>query len=678
MNGFTKLLYTTIALTLLVALHVGSAFADDPLEYPLMAGKHIEVGTVRVSDDGTDLTVEYAISPQSILEGWVIVKAHMYADVKEPKKGAPGRFPFHSPRIQETKLTFTVPLADLGVTSGDELHVAAHAVVKRFDTVGDTDEVIGYLDEETGEIFAEQGYETVCPTLEEIAAALPESFTIRIVGDGDGYYDVEISGAGDLDGTYDWYCIDETHSIRPNRDYTVRVFSSYEDLPDAIVNNGTGDNNLDSPENMDLVNWVMNNPGVPVSISQKQQQDVIWALVDDAKSRENLDAAEKEVYDAAVEFGQDFVPADGQNLAIVLQPVDADENTVGQVTIGQVTIGQVTLAALGLECVEVELYAPLYAPILGDPLQGETAWATAEGDAAMPFLNKKGKQRGWGSYFTYLVTEPVSDPPAPVVYYESEFVASAAEVWPGLPSNFKDLDTRAGSVEINTFGGLRPNGALPTANTDPAFEAGIVSLRSGDSGKILEQKHVERRWPPALDVDGCSTNQNISFLQCFIWAEDRGTLAGSLDVYNLLVANVPDHAASDSNYGFDNSGNRVAVQGDLTADYSMFSAMDNGHQTMTATWEVPTGRVLREETQMLFRGRYDWNCSGLNTEDEMVPLFYVNGADSNDNMQVDGVTIVEDSDTRLTITVNVQVALDAVRDAYVERGFALEGACQAP
>lgn len=268
--------------------------------------------------------------------------------------------------------------------------------------------------------------------------------------------------------------------------------------------------------------------------------------------------------------------------------------------------------------------------------------------------------------------------PPPVVYYESEFVASAAEVWPGLPSLFQEEDTRAGSVEINTFGGLRPNGDLPTANTDPAFEAGIVSLRSGDSGNIVEQKHVERKWPPALDTDGCSTNANLSFPQCFIWAYDRGTLAGSLDANGLLVANVPDNGAGDSNYLFDSSDIRVAVEGDLTADYNMFSTIDNGHQTMTATWEVPAGRVLREETQMLFRGRYDWNCSGLNTEDEMVPLFYVNGADSNDNMQVDGVTIVEDSDTRLTITVNVQVALDAVRDAYVERGFALEGACYAP
>ena len=166
------------------------------------------------------------------------------------------------------------------------------------------------------------------------------------------------------------------------------MYSSYETLPDAIVNNGTGDNNVDHPENLDLINWVINNPG---SLSQKQVQDVIWALVDDAKSRENLDAAEKAVYDEAL-LHDGFVPADGQNLAIVLQPVDANDNSNGQVT-----IGQVTFAALGLECTEVALYAPLYAPLLGDDLQSETGWAIADGGT--PF---KG---GWGSYFTYLVTD---------------------------------------------------------------------------------------------------------------------------------------------------------------------------------------------------------------------------------------------------------------------------------
>jgi hypothetical protein len=382
MNRLNKLLSTILALTLIASFAISSAHASDT--YPLMAGQHIEVGSVTVSDDGINLTVEYNID----VDGWYILKTHMYADVKKPKKGAPGRFPFHSGAIHDTSFTFTVPLEDLGVASGDELYVAAHA------EVNNESNIIGYLDEATDATFAEQAYETVCPTLGDIAAALPEYTRMNIDPDGAGYYDVRIDLNGDgayaTDGseTFDWYCIDKTHNIGLG-DYTVRVFSSYEALPQEIINNGTGDNNLDSPENMDLVNWVMNNPGNPVTITQKQQQDVIWALVDDAKTRANLDTAEKQVYDAAVANGEGFVPAEGQSLAIVLQPVDASDNSVGQVTIGQVTIGQVTFGSLGLqECTEVPLYTPIF-----QSGTGETGWAIASGGTDF-----KG---GWGSYFTY-------------------------------------------------------------------------------------------------------------------------------------------------------------------------------------------------------------------------------------------------------------------------------------
>jgi len=52
------------------------------------------------------------------------------------------------------------------------------------------------------------------------------------------------------------------------------------------------------------------------------------------------------------------------------------------------------------------VYQPIYAPMLGEILQGETGWAMPDADDAMPFLNKKGVQQDWGSYFTYsLVTE---------------------------------------------------------------------------------------------------------------------------------------------------------------------------------------------------------------------------------------------------------------------------------
>jgi len=166
------------------------------------------------------------------------------------------------------------------------------------------------------------------------------------------------------------------------------VFSSYETLPDEIINNGTGNNNLDSPENLDLVNWVMNNPGNPVSITQVQQQDVIWALVDDAVTPGQLDASELAVYNEAL-LHDGFVPADGQSLAIVLQPVDASNNSVGQVTIGQVTIGQVTFGSLGLECVD---WTPVY--------KGDTGWAITKGDGiSFP------RGSNWGLYYEYIVTE---------------------------------------------------------------------------------------------------------------------------------------------------------------------------------------------------------------------------------------------------------------------------------
>lgn len=370
-----KMIFAVMMLAMIASvLPAGTVFAGEAVTYDLMAGQGIDVGSVTVEDDGTNLIVTYNID----VEGWHIIQAHLYAGDKAPKKAAPGSFPFKSGPIHATSYTFTVPLAEMGVESGDELFIATHALVNN------ENNILGYMDAE-GNMYAEQAFETVCPTLGDIAAALPEYFTMNLEGDGAGYYNVNF----DLDGdgvreNYDWYCIDHTHSIGFG-DYTVRVFSSYETLPDAIINNGTGDNNVDHPENLDLVNWVINNPG---TLTQVQIQDVIWALVDDdpAKGPATLDEAELAVYEAAL-LQDGFVPTDGQKLAIVLQPVDASDNSVGQVTIGQVTIGQVTFASLGLACVDVALYTPVF--------QEETGWAIPDADGFTEF------KQGWGGYFTF-------------------------------------------------------------------------------------------------------------------------------------------------------------------------------------------------------------------------------------------------------------------------------------
>ena len=216
--------------------------------------------------------------------------------------------------------------------------------------------------------------------------------------------------------------------------------------------------------------------------------------------------------------------------------------------------------------------------------------------------------------------EVVNNPDPSVVYKLSEFVASGGEKWPGLKSNLKDPDTRIGSLEINTYGGVG------TGN-DPPYKASIVTLRNGTGAKI-EQKMVERGYTPAgLDADGCNPAQT-DFIECFIWADDKDIgnntiLPGAYDGFTL-TADVPD-LAFNSNDGFDTAvgSARITVSGNLSSD-NVGVVSDNSHQTITATWEVPEGRNLKETSQMLFRGRYDWECNDLDQADEFVALFYHN------------------------------------------------------
>jgi len=384
-----KMIFAVMLVAIIASmLPAGTVFAGEAVTYELIAGQSVDVGSVTVSDDGTNLIVEYNID----VDGWFIVKAHLYADKKAPKKAAPGNFPFHSEPIHATSYTFTIPLAELGVESGEDLFIATHALVNN------ENNILGYMDAE-GNMYAEQAFETVCPTLGDIAAALPELPTGVTVQYSNGLFTFIVE-EGPLAGTYTGYCIDNGHYIWPqgygglNGDYEMNMYSSYEPLPESITTaydqfgQKNVNPNIDNPENLPLVNWVINNRD---GFNDTEVQHVIWNLVDDEKPA--LTAHEKELFDAAtVDADADgifdnlgFVPANGEQLAIILQPVDPLDNTNGQVTIGQVTIGQVTFASLGLACVDVPLYDPIF--------QEETGWAIPEGGTAF--------RQGWGSYFTF-------------------------------------------------------------------------------------------------------------------------------------------------------------------------------------------------------------------------------------------------------------------------------------
>ena len=346
-----KLLGLLMVLSFVLTLVPAAAFAHnalDPFVTDLIAGggnpkSATDVGEVEVWNDGDYLYVKYVVDA----EDWSMTKTHLAVatdlDDIPQKKGnpIPGRFEY-----SDTEDTYRIPL-EWDVDT--ELYIAAPANVQK---------LIGYD----------------CPTLDDIAAALPEQVTIHTQNypNPDSYFDVLLNGE-----TYGVWCIDEGHTIHINRNYTVNVYSSYEPLPDSLTT-GT-DPNIDHPENLDLVNWVMNNSD---GYNSTEVQNVIWALIDDASTRADLTGHEQELYDAAIANGEGFEPGMGDVVGIILQPVDPNANA--QVTVAQVTIAQVTLLQLGLEC------TPIY--------QTGTAWG--EGDEGEDFPGKN-----WAMYFTYTVQE---------------------------------------------------------------------------------------------------------------------------------------------------------------------------------------------------------------------------------------------------------------------------------
>lgn len=133
------------AIALAVAWAAGNANAqcvqgDSGVECKaLLAGQHINVGTVCVEVVGDDLVITYTTTG-----GWTLEETHTWAGdllSKLPQNKAgnpvPGQFPYKSGSIAgSTSYSVTIPLSILGFQCGDEpdddlvLYVATHAVVR--------------------------------------------------------------------------------------------------------------------------------------------------------------------------------------------------------------------------------------------------------------------------------------------------------------------------------------------------------------------------------------------------------------------------------------------------------------------------------------------------------------------------------------------------------------------
>lgn len=100
---------------------------DPPLLVPLMYGQYYPAGYVTVSNDATNLYINYNTTGT----GWTMAETHVYVGKDPPAKLAPGTFPYaHDPLPGVTTDSYVIPLSAIngGVTTpSTDLYIATHA-----------------------------------------------------------------------------------------------------------------------------------------------------------------------------------------------------------------------------------------------------------------------------------------------------------------------------------------------------------------------------------------------------------------------------------------------------------------------------------------------------------------------------------------------------------------------
>lgn len=326
-----------------------------PVTSTLFAGKTTEVGSVRVEKnaDGT-LKVSYQLLP-----GYYMLESHL--SVTTSLDAVP-QSRQHNPQVG--LFTYTMhhnPPVNYYVYDnipGGDSYIMAHAVVG---------EASGYK----ADIAA---LDIQLPSEAKIMVTYP-SLT------GTGYFSTTVSEGGILDGIYDGWCVDVNNAIYPGVEYTVKVYSSYnQDIGDPSLDL------VDYPENLDMVNWIINqhfvgqtSPGGYGIYTFGDVQRAIWELVDATPATSGLGVWSQDRVDeikeaaASPDTGEEFVPECGQQVAVMLVP----DYEAGQLPV-QVTVAQITILNFDLVCL----------PILTNP---ESAWA-----AGLDFGGSS-----WAKYFYF-------------------------------------------------------------------------------------------------------------------------------------------------------------------------------------------------------------------------------------------------------------------------------------
>jgi hypothetical protein len=306
--------YLVLLLCLWILVSIGAVVSADETVIDLVAGQHEVIGNVTVEQIGDELIVTYNVTST----GWCLTTTHLYVGSTPAQRHSPGRFPYKHENLDcVTVDTFTI--SDL---TTDTVYVAAHA--DAFFSVNNNIDLNG----------------TVQFTLDPSI---------------DSYFDNVISGM--IAGDYLAWCVDVDTAIHLNVKYEGITHSTLGSFPAELV---------DRPENMDLINYIINQDYLGQGMSADDIQMAIWSLIDDrAPNPGTANTANVAAIVAdALANGEGFFPTCGDVVAIIIEPTVEAQTTIIEYPV----------------------------PCLDGPDRKETAWALADGGIAF--------RQGWGSYFT--------------------------------------------------------------------------------------------------------------------------------------------------------------------------------------------------------------------------------------------------------------------------------------
>lgn len=147
---------------------------------------------------------------------------------------------------------------------------------------------------------------------EEVFAIGNIEYTV-LGGGSDSYLDMHIT-SDTINGIYPAWCVDLDHLIN---------YLTYEGSTIPTFGDEANPAIVDRPENMDLINYILNQHYTDLGVHYYDVQLAIWMLIDDVwlgqEGQSYSETANQIVFDAQLN-GEGFVPGCGQVGAVILEP----------------------------------------------------------------------------------------------------------------------------------------------------------------------------------------------------------------------------------------------------------------------------------------------------------------------------------------------------------------------